>query len=197
MATAALIVSLLALALSGWASVSYHRQAAANKRSADAAERTEEAARRSADAAERSATAAEQSATDAREVAKTERLRHHAERQPSLSLELSDRRPAERQPARLHSAGPIAYDRVEIWPDMNDAQTRRLVVGVSTTPTADEERVILPHLGIGQDVDLFIFRSDPELNGRARFIVTCHRDEEEWQSVMHVELPRPQRVIIA
>jgi hypothetical protein len=166
---AAFIVSIVALLTAGWSAWGTHRQARATEAQAHAAN----AANRTAQEA-----LALGRAADIRE-----QTRQHLESQPNFEVNSKRRRGT---PLLIDVAvknnGPLTYDTVTVRPDLSDADTARLVRGVTIEGHLSAEVTFGPFQP-GETVAAVIPRTDPELGGDAKLILAAARDGNEWTTV--------------
>ena len=181
MEIAALAISVVALLAAGWSAWGTHRQAQA----------TEEQAR--------AASAANATATEALALARAadsrEQTRQHVEERPTF--EVVGKRQRDKPSlidVTIRNDGPLTYDEVIVAADLDDADTKRLIRGLNRSEELVPE-LALGSVQPGETLSAVLARTNPELSGNAKLIVTARRERREWRTIHYVKVARPQRII--
>lgn len=177
MEVAALVLSILAFAASGWAAWATHRGARASESAVETAR----------DALALARVADERDAT-----------RQRVESAPRFSVENSKGGPGRSgfKSVLVTCDGVLAYDNVSVALDLDDAKTAELATGFER----DERSVHICDLGpmkIGDAREVAIIRRNRESSGQIKLLLTAHHGEVAWTSVHYVGVSPPPRIIFA
>lgn len=176
----ALVVSLLALGLAGWSAWATHRQAQATEEQATAAKEANQTA--------------DEALALARKAEERDEARLVVEERPTFDVTgKPDEGKASALTVAVTNTGPLPYEKVLVRPDLTDAETKRIVHGMGDTENLCNES----DLGAckpGETLRATLVRTNPDLGGKAKLIVTASRSGREWHPVYYVDAPTPPRV---